>query len=124
LILSTSGRQATDPKDYIYGNVPLALRSKKDPSDPVIVPDYANTIQVIYTEATNLIISSRQETNLIVYAQQAQSLDVLAEVNRVEGLPTWVPSYNHINGLFINPGNFRCMRQTPYSGRFLVPKLC
>jgi hypothetical protein len=73
-------REASDPRDKIYGLYGLM----GDSIDEFIKPDYTKSVEEVYTHATFHFIS------------QSQSLDPICGqqfIGRRPGLPTWVPDY-------------------------------
>ncbi|KAI1778623.1 heterokaryon incompatibility protein-domain-containing protein [Hypoxylon cercidicola] len=74
-------RHATDPKDKIFAIYAVSLKLGK----PLPVPDYTESISVIYAKATVEIM--RQNNSL-------WPLDNVWSENRRPGLPSWVPDWS------------------------------
>jgi hypothetical protein len=55
LLLSGSRREASDPRDYVYANLSLAIDDRTEPTEDIIVPDYSKTTEEVYIETTKFI---------------------------------------------------------------------
>lgn len=100
LLVSTSRREATDPKDYVFAKLAMAMamHSFTAPTENMIVPDYSKTIEDIYIETTRFVISSTQALRIITWAQQPEFRDPRDHRHNLQGLPSWVPQYNFVGG--------------------------
>lgn len=84
ILKSTHEREATDPKDYIYGALGLM-------DVPVLVPDYSKSVEKIYMELTRLCLE--KEIGQILGLSGFHNMGDLHGGYSI--LPSWAPSQNN-----------------------------
>jgi hypothetical protein len=98
LLVSPTQREATDPRDYVYANLAMAMHNHAESIENNICPNYTKTPKTIYIETTKFITRYTQKLNIITYAQEPEFLDLRENTHNFQDLPSWVPSYHHIGG--------------------------
>ena len=83
LLIATRDTESTDPRDKIYGLWGLA----SDAADLVPTPDYAQSVQSVYTSFVIAWIKKYKRLDIICAAQPRTK-------EGVEGLPFWVPDWS------------------------------
>ncbi len=89
LLAGMDFREATDPRDQVYGLLGLVPGCQ---NDPLLRPDYNLPISQVYTRAAFKIMRDSEDLRLLSYADR---------IRRVEGLPSWCHDFAE-KGIF-NP---------------------
>ncbi|KAK5119094.1 hypothetical protein LTR62_000305 [Meristemomyces frigidus] len=97
-------RQATDPKDIVFGLLGLyAVRSTSVELPTLLVPDYQKTLGEVYLDAARYILSS-ESTSLDLWANVSVREEDLAS-DMASWVPRWERPANYREGDAIRFGN-------------------
>jgi hypothetical protein len=87
LIQAIRGKEASDPRDMIYGTLGIAQRFLPDGVRNGVIPDYTKPIEEIYMSVSQLLLENIPTLALLSYVDHQGS-------RNFPSLPSWCPDFS------------------------------